>query len=147
MSYLSMEKRGTLVLFLRGTNCDSGLLLKSPVESASWKQLLVQDRTCSSGNGCLEQARGSVRVIGGSIVVVTEMHRSALLLRETDNPSSCASGLTTPLMPRACFSGAVPSHHGKGTKTGSFHEWQDSSKNNYVSRTPHRLEIVLENLL
>ena len=40
----------------------SGLLLKSPEEMASQKQLIAQDRACSNGHGDLEQARDFLEV-------------------------------------------------------------------------------------
>lgn len=50
----------------------------------------------------------------------------------------------TVLMPRPCLPLAAPSHHGEGTKAGSLREMQETSKDRFVSRTPHRLESFLK---
>lgn len=80
----------------------------------------------------------------GHIMVAMKMHHSDLLWWKTDIPSCCSSGPTTTLTLRSFLTPVVPNHHGKGTEAGSYCEMQDSSKDNFVSRTPHRLESFLK---
>lgn len=65
-----------------------------------------------------------------------KMYHSGLLLWETDISSCWPSG--------PCCPPAAHSHHGKGTKVGSFCEMQDSFTDNLISKTFHRLESFLK---
>lgn len=143
MANLSMEQRGESV-FLWGIRCDPVLALRCPVETASLKWLTAQDRAGSVEMEACSRHKTASRSTERRIMVATKIHNSDLLLWETGVPSCCPSGPPHCTHAKAMLTPAAPSHHGKGTKAGSLREMQETSKDRFVSRTPHRLESFLK---
>ena len=134
MLKLSMEKRWEFVLL--GITCDPGLLLKCPVEIASQNQLIDLNQACGNGNGSLEQAGDCLEI---NRMTYCSGHENVPLRSPAAGDWYFSCWPSGPCCPPAAHS-----HHGKGTKVGSFCEMQDSFTDNLISRTFHRLESFLK---
>lgn len=106
-----MKNKAECVQLLRGSECDSGLLLKGQVQIASQKQLNSLGQTYSNANGSSEQERDFFKITrvtcygGHENVPLRSPTIEALLV---DGPSCCPFGSTTTLMPSHAYPEMLP---------------------------------------